>query len=62
MSPRTYDTIYAYYVRPGQSSAGDIVDNCQAGDLNSLYLELLAALGWPVNVNSHSGIHRPQNK
>lgn len=55
ISPRTFDTLYAFYVRPGQTIASDIVGNSQAGDLNSLYLELLASVGWPVNVSTHSG-------
>jgi len=55
LSPRTYDTILAFYVRSGQTSTSDIVANSQAGDLSPLYLELLAALGWPVGVASHPG-------
>ena len=45
LSPRTYDTLLAYYVRAGQSAAQDILANSRAGDLSPLYLECLAALG-----------------
>ena len=55
LSPRTYDTILAFYVRAGQSKADHIVGNASNGDLTPLYLELLAALGWPVQVASHPG-------
>jgi len=55
ISPRTFDTMYTFYVRPGQNNSGDIIANSQAGDLNKMYLELLASLGWPVNVSTHSG-------
>lgn len=55
LSPRTFDTMYAYYVRSGQSQSEDILSNSSAGDLNPLYLEMLAAIGWPASVASHPG-------
>jgi len=55
LSPRTHDTILAFYVRAGQNKAEHIVNNAQYGDLTPLYLELLASLGWPVQVATHPG-------
>ena len=55
LSPRTHDTILAYYVRAGQHKADQIISNALYGDLTPLYLELLASLGWPVQVASHPG-------
>ncbi len=45
LSPRTYDTILAYYVRAGQAAASEILANSRAPDLSPLFLECLAALG-----------------
>jgi hypothetical protein len=45
LSPRTFDTLLAYYVRAGQTAPQDILANSRAGDLSPLYLECLAALG-----------------
>jgi len=55
LSPRTHDTILAFYVRAGQNKAEHIVHNALYGDLTPLYLELLASLGWPVQVATHPG-------
>jgi len=55
LSPRTFDTIHAYYVRSGQTTEREILANTWAGDLSPLYLELLAGLGWPVSVATHPG-------
>jgi len=55
LPPRTHDTLLAFYVRAGQTSPESIVANSNATDLDPLYLELLAALGWPVQVSSHPG-------
>jgi len=55
LPPRTHDTLLAFYVRAGQSAAESIVANSNAADLSPLYLELLAALGWPVQVATHPG-------
>ena len=52
LPPRTHDTLLAFYVRAGQSAAESIVANSNAADLSPLYLELLAALGWPVQVDA----------
>lgn len=55
LSPRTHDTILAFYVRAGQNKAEHIANNALYGDLTPLYLELLASLGWPVQVATHPG-------
>ena len=55
LPPRTHDTLLAFYVRAGQSAPESIVANANAADLSPLYLELLAALGWPVQVATHPG-------
>jgi len=55
LPPRTHDTLLAFYVRAGQSAPESIVANASAADLSPLYLELLAALGWPVQVATHPG-------
>ena len=55
LSPRTYDTTLAFQVRAGQSKADHMVENTSNCDLTPLYLELLAALAWPVQVASHPG-------
>ena len=55
LPPRTHDTLLAFYVRAGQSAPESIVANSNAADLSPLYLELLAALGWPVQVATHPG-------
>ena len=52
---RTHDTLLAFYVRAGQSAPESIVANSKAADLSPLYLELLAALSWPVQVATHPG-------
>ena len=52
---RTHDTLLAFYVRAGQSAPESIVANSNADNLSPLYLELLAALAWPVQVASHPG-------
>merc|ERR1712037_1051969 len=55
LPPRTHDTLLAFYVRAGQSAPESIVANSNAADLSPLYLELLAALSWPVQVATHPG-------
>ena len=55
LPPRTHDTLLAFYVRAGQTSPESIVANSTDTDLDPLYLELLAALGWPVQVSTHPG-------
>jgi len=55
LPPRTHDTLLAFYVRAGQSTPESIVANSNSSDLSPLYLELLAALGWPVQVATHPG-------
>ena len=52
---RTHDTLLVFYVRAGQSELESILENSNALDLSPLYLELLAALGWPVQVATHPG-------
>lgn len=58
MSSRTCDTIHTFYVKVGQTTESDIIGNMSDGNLNSLdpnFWNMLLSLGWPVNVEEHSG-------
>jgi len=55
ISSRTQDTLLCYYVRSGQTRADQILANARSQDLSPLYAEMLAAIGWPVNVAGHAG-------
>lgn len=58
LSPRTNDTLHIFYVKVGQTSAAEIVDNTSEENVNSLdkhFWSILLSLGWPVDVDEHAG-------
>lgn len=58
MSPRTCDTVHTFYVRVGQSSEQEIVDNMNEENVGSLdvnFWQMLQSLGKAVDVEDHAG-------
>lgn len=58
MSPRTCDTVHVFYVRVGQSSDQEIIENMSeenVGSLDTNFWSMLKSLGQSVNVDDHSG-------
>ncbi|XP_018330220.1 ral GTPase-activating protein subunit beta isoform X2 [Agrilus planipennis] len=56
ISPRTCDTVHIFYVKSGQMSAHDIVDNItRQNGVSGPFLEFIHTLGWPVDINNHPG-------
>lgn len=58
LSPRTNDTLHLFYVKVGQSSATEIIDNMSEENvvgLNKHFWNMLMSLGWPVDVEDHAG-------
>lgn len=58
LSPRTNDTLHAFYVKVGQTTANEIIDNVSdenVGTLNKHFWNVLMNLGWPVDIDEHSG-------
>ncbi|XP_055713070.1 ral GTPase-activating protein subunit beta isoform X5 [Phlebotomus papatasi] len=58
VSPRTYDTVYVFYVKAGQTTPIEIVDNMSGENVNGLdphFFSMLLSLGWRVNVDEHAG-------
>uniref|UniRef100_A0A1B0D4J4 Uncharacterized protein n=1 Tax=Phlebotomus papatasi TaxID=29031 RepID=A0A1B0D4J4_PHLPP len=58
VSPRTYDTVYVFYVKAGQTTPIEIVDNMSGENVNGLdphFWSMLLSLGWRVNVDEHAG-------
>lgn len=59
LSPRTNDTLHVFYVRAGQSTAAEIVENMnEPPDENAVdgnFWNILMSLGWPVSVAEHAG-------
>lgn len=58
ISPRTYDTVYMFYVKAGQTTEAEIINN-MAGEntstLDASFWGMLPTLGWEVDVNEHAG-------
>ena len=53
---RHTDTVYVFYVRPGQSNVNDILLNRNLlGPQKPEFSEFLNALGWPVSLAAHPG-------
>lgn len=58
MSPRTCDTVHIFYVRVGQSSEQDIIENMSEENVSSLdvnFWNMLQSLGQAVDVEDHAG-------
>lgn len=58
MSPRTCDTVHIFYVRAGQSSADEIIENMNEENVASLdanFWSMLTSLGKSVDIDEHSG-------
>lgn len=58
LSPRTNDTLHIFYVKVGQSSASEIIDNVSESNVQSLdkhFWNVLLNLGWPVEIEEHAG-------
>lgn len=58
LSPRTNDTLHAFYVKVGQTTANEIIDNVSddnVATLNKHFWNVLMNLGWPVDIEEHSG-------
>ncbi|KAI9584029.1 hypothetical protein GQX74_010364 [Glossina fuscipes] len=58
LSARTYDTVHVFYVKAGQSTASEIIDNMSDENVHTLdphFGNMLLTLGWPVDIYEHSG-------
>ncbi|XP_073825988.1 ral GTPase-activating protein subunit beta isoform X9 [Musca autumnalis] len=58
LSARTFDTVHVFYVKAGQTTAEEIVGNMSEENVRSLdphFGNMLMTLGWPVDINEHSG-------
>lgn len=58
LSPRTNDTLHIFYVKVGQTSAAEIIDNVSEENVSSLdkcFWNVLLNLGYPVDINEHAG-------
>ncbi|CAH1262037.1 RALGAPB [Branchiostoma lanceolatum] len=53
---RNFDTVFVFYVKCGQKTATDILNNVEAAEnVQPQFLEFLRSLGWPVEVGRHPG-------
>ncbi|XP_055299218.1 ral GTPase-activating protein subunit beta isoform X4 [Sitodiplosis mosellana] len=58
LSPRTNDTLHIFYVKVGQTSAAEIIENVSDANVASLdkhFWNVLLNLGWPVEIEEHAG-------
>lgn len=58
LSPRTNDTLHIFYVKAGQSTAQEIIDNMSEENVPSVdqhFWQIAMSLGWPVAVADHAG-------
>lgn len=58
LSPRTNDTLHIFYVKVGQSSATEIIENVSEANVTSLdkhFWNVLLNLGWPIEIDEHAG-------
>lgn len=58
MSPRTCDTVHTFYVRVGQQSSEEIIDNMNEENVGSIDINfwyILRSLGQSVEVDDHAG-------
>ncbi|XP_012944892.1 ral GTPase-activating protein subunit beta isoform X2 [Aplysia californica] len=53
---RDNDTVHIFYMKHGQTSAVDILNNVTSyNSVQPQFVEFLHALGWPVDVRKHAG-------
>ncbi|XP_055878983.1 ral GTPase-activating protein subunit beta-like isoform X3 [Biomphalaria glabrata] len=53
---RDNDTVHIFYVKPGQTSAAEILSNVSCyNNVQPQFVEFLHSLGWPVDVRKHAG-------
>ncbi|XP_035761414.1 ral GTPase-activating protein subunit beta isoform X2 [Neolamprologus brichardi] len=53
---RPFDTVFIFYVKPGQKSSHEILRNVESSaSVQPHFLEFLLSLGWPVDVGRHPG-------
>ncbi|ESO90184.1 hypothetical protein LOTGIDRAFT_233979 [Lottia gigantea] len=53
---RDNDTVHIFYVKPGQRTLSDIINNVTSHSrVQPQFLEFLHSLGWPVDVRRHAG-------
>ncbi|XP_067623765.1 ral GTPase-activating protein subunit beta isoform X7 [Eurosta solidaginis] len=58
LSARTYDTVHVFYVKTGQTMAQEIIGNMSDENVRTLdahFGHMLLTLGWPVDLEEHSG-------
>lgn len=58
LSPRTNDTLHMFYVKVGQTTATEIIENVSEENVNSLdkhFWNVLLNLGCPVDIEEHAG-------
>jgi hypothetical protein len=58
MSPRTCDTVHIFYVRVGQSSHHDVIENMSEENISTLdnnFWQMLQTLGKAVDIDEHAG-------
>lgn len=58
LSPRTNDTLHMFYVKIGQTTATEIIENASEENVMSLdksFWNVLLNLGWPVDIDEHAG-------
>lgn len=58
LSPRTNDTLHIFYVKAGQSTVQEIIDNMSEENVSTLdqhFWQISMSLGWPVTVSEHAG-------
>lgn len=58
ISPRTFDTVYLFYVKAGQATETEIIGNMSPENMSTLdasFWTMLPTLGWEVDVNEHAG-------
>ncbi|GIX77874.1 ral GTPase-activating protein subunit beta [Caerostris extrusa] len=52
---RTADTVFILYVKSGQSSVDNFLQNVTQRNIHPHFSEFLRSLGWPVDVKKHAG-------
>ncbi|KAF8763641.1 Ral GTPase-activating protein subunit beta like protein [Argiope bruennichi] len=52
---RTADTVFILYVKSGQTSVDNFLQNVTQRNIHPHFMEFLRSLGWPVDVKKHAG-------